>query len=80
MLVRGATPDPAPFRLFVRALTPFLLAQWLLLIVILLAPALVHVGENARSVTRLPEAPVSSDEINRRLLDMIPLPEPPQFR
>ncbi|MGB2657973.1 MAG: TRAP transporter large permease subunit, partial [Pseudolabrys sp.] len=38
MMVRGATKDPAPFRPFVRALVPFLAAQWLLLVVVLLVP------------------------------------------
>lgn len=47
MMVRDAAKNPAPFRLFVKALFPFLLAQWLLLIVVLLVPELVHVGENA---------------------------------
>ena len=31
MMVRGAAKNPAPFRPFVKALVPFLLAQWMLL-------------------------------------------------
>ena len=58
MMVRGAAKNPAPFRPFVRALVPFLLAQWLLLIVVLLVPKLVHFGENAAASSR---APVGAD-------------------
>ena len=74
MMVRGAAKNPAPFRLFVRALIPFLLAQWMLLIVVLLVPKLVHIGENAAESTRAPAAPVSNEEINRRLREMVPPP------
>jgi TRAP-type mannitol/chloroaromatic compound transport system permease large subunit len=42
MKVRGAASNPAPFRSFLRALSPFLLTQWLLLIVVLMALRLVH--------------------------------------
>jgi tripartite ATP-independent transporter DctM subunit len=76
MMVRGAARNPAPFRLFVRALVPFLLAQWILLIVVLTIPKLVHVGENAAENTRAPTAPVSNEEIDRRMREMLgPPPE-----
>jgi len=74
MMVRGAAKNPAPFRPFVRALVPFLLAQWMLLIVVLLVPKLVHIGENAAESTRAPAAPVSNEEIDRRMRDMLPPP------
>jgi tripartite ATP-independent transporter DctM subunit len=74
MMVRGAAKNPAPFRPFVRALIPFLLAQWMLLIVVLLVPKLVHIGENAAESTRAPAAPVSSEEIDRRMREMLPTP------
>src|SRR5471030_3280198 len=74
MMVRGATKSPAPFRAFVRALMPFLVAQWMLLILVLLVPKLVHIGENAASSTRNLAAPVSREEIDKRLRDMIPSP------
>ena len=74
MMVRGAAKNPAPFRPFVRALVPFLLAQWMLLIVVLLVPKLVHIGENAAESTRAPAAPVSSEEIDRRMREMLPPP------
>ncbi len=76
MMVRGAARNPAPFRPFVRALVPFLLAQWMLLIVVLLVPKLVHIGENAAESTRAPAAPVSNEEIDRRMREMLaPPPE-----
>jgi tripartite ATP-independent transporter DctM subunit len=79
MMVRGATKNPAPFRPFLKALVPFLLAQWMLLIVVLLTPKLVHIGENAADSTRAPAAPVSQKDIDKRMLEMVPppaLPEP----
>jgi tripartite ATP-independent transporter DctM subunit len=70
MMVRGVAKNPAPFRPFVRAVIPFLLAQWLLLLIVLLVPKLVHIGENADSISRA--APVSDEEINKRLQQMMP--------
>jgi TRAP-type mannitol/chloroaromatic compound transport system permease large subunit len=72
MLVRGAAHKPAPFRAFVRALMPFLLAQWLLLLLVLLVPKLIHIGENAASSSRNLATPVSKEEIDKRLREMIP--------
>ncbi len=72
MMVRGATKHPAPFGAFLRALMPFLVAQWMLLVLVLLVPKLVHVGENAAANTRNLPAPVSNEEIDKRLRDMIP--------
>jgi tripartite ATP-independent transporter DctM subunit len=70
MMVRGAAKNPSPFRPFVRALLPFLVAQWLLLVVVLLVPQLVHVGENAGNVSRAPT--VSNEEIDKRMREMLP--------
>ena len=78
MMVRGVLKEPVALRPFVRALMPFLLAQWLLLGAVLLVPALVHVGESAADRTRTPLVPVSDQEINRRLEEMLPpVPELP---
>jgi TRAP-type mannitol/chloroaromatic compound transport system permease large subunit len=77
MMVRGAAVKPAPFPAFIRALVPFLLAQWLVLGLVLTAPRLVHIGENAADITRAPAKPLSSEEMNRRLDEMIPLPPLP---
>jgi len=74
MMVRGATRKPAPFGGLVRALIPFLLAQWLVLGLVLAFPQLVHVGERAATVSRAPATPLSTEDVNRRLNEMIPLP------
>jgi TRAP-type mannitol/chloroaromatic compound transport system permease large subunit len=74
MMVRGAASKPAPFGPFVRALLPFLLAQWLVLIAVLMLPGLVHLGEKAADVTRAPAKALSPEETSKRLNDMIPLP------
>jgi TRAP-type mannitol/chloroaromatic compound transport system permease large subunit len=67
MMVRGAAVKPAPFGAFVRALLPFVLT----------VPALVHVGEKAADNTRAPAKPLSIEEMNKRLDEMIPLPPLP---
>jgi tripartite ATP-independent transporter DctM subunit len=75
MMVRGALKEPVPFRLFIRALWPFLAAQWLLLLLVLFVPQLTHLGQSAGDGSRLPAAPMSDEEYNRRLNEMIKLPE-----
>lgn len=75
MMVRGVLKEPVPFRLFVRALAPFLAAQWLLLLLVLLFPQLTHIGQSAADRSRLPAAPMSDAEYARRLNEMIKLPE-----
>ncbi len=77
MMVRGAVKNPASFGPFVRALAPFLAAQWVLLVVVLTVPKLVHFGENVANNSRAPASPVSNDEIEKRLRDMLPMPSPP---
>ena len=77
MMVRGAARRPAPFGAFVRAVAPFLVAQWLVLLLVLTTPALIHLGEKAADVSRAPAAPLSQQEIDKRLNDMIPLPPMP---
>ncbi len=74
MMVRGAARDPAPFRPFVRALVPFLAAQWLLLGAVLAFPSLVHVGLRPEDVTRAPQHELSSEELAKKLREMVPLP------
>ena len=44
MMVRGVLKEPVAFRPFVRALAPFLAAQWLLLLLVLLVPQLTRLG------------------------------------
>jgi TRAP-type mannitol/chloroaromatic compound transport system permease large subunit len=78
MMVRGALKEPVAFRSFVRALAPFLAAQWLLLLLVLLFPQLTHIGQSADESSRLPPVPMSDEEFSKRLNEMIKLPEPPE--
>jgi tripartite ATP-independent transporter DctM subunit len=75
MMVRGVLKEPVAFRLFLRALAPFLAAQWLLLLLVLLFPQLTHIGQSAGDRSRLPAAPMSDAEYAKRLNEMIKLPE-----
>ena len=79
MMVRGAVKPPAPFPAFIRALAPFLIAQWLLLVLVLFVPGLVHLTDTTADMTRGPVTVMPEDEINKRLRDMLPPPpdEPP---
>lgn len=75
MMVRGVLKEPVAFRPFLRALAPFLAAQWLLLLLVLLFPQLTHIGQSAADRSRLPAAPMSDAEYAKRLNEMIKLPE-----
>ena len=72
MMVRGTLRYRGTLAALTRALMPFLLAQWLVLAVVLFVPGLVHIGENAADRTRALKAPVSNEELNRRLDNMLP--------
>jgi tripartite ATP-independent transporter DctM subunit len=74
MMVRGVLKEPVAFRAFVRALAPFLAAQWLLLLLVLLFPQLTHLG-SADDSSRAPAPPLSDEEFHKRLNEMIKLPE-----
>jgi tripartite ATP-independent transporter DctM subunit len=76
MMVRGVLNEPVAFRPFMRALAPFLAAQWLLLLLVLFFPQLTHLGRPADDRSRLPAATLSDDEFSKRLNEMIKLPEP----
>ena len=79
MMVRGTAKPPAPFHPFVKALLPFLLAQWLLLILVLFVPRLVHLTDRPGESTRAPAVQLTPEEIDKRFNDMLPpLPEPPR--
>ena len=78
MMVRGVLKEPVAFRSFVRALAPFLAAQWLLLLLVLFFPQLTHLGQSVDDRSRLPSLPMSNEEFNKRLNEMIKLPEPEQ--
>ena len=76
MMVRGVLREQVSFRAFLRALAPFLAVQWLLLLLVLLFPQLTHPGKLPDDSSRLPPAALSDEEFNRRLNEMIRLPEP----
>jgi TRAP-type mannitol/chloroaromatic compound transport system permease large subunit len=76
MMVRSVLKEPVAFRSFVRALAPFLVAQWLLLLLVLFFPQLTHMGQSSDDGSRLSAEPLSNEEFNRRLNEMIKLPEP----
>ncbi len=78
MMVRGTAKPPAPFRAFVKALVPFLIAQWLLLILVLFVPRLVHLADNPADLSRNPAKTMPADEIDKRFREMLPpLPDDP---
>jgi tripartite ATP-independent transporter DctM subunit len=72
MMVRGTLQYRDTLARLTRALMPFLLAQWIVLGVVLFVPGLVHIGQNAADRTRALQAPVSNEELNRKLQDMLP--------
>jgi tripartite ATP-independent transporter DctM subunit len=77
MMVRGNFKENISFSALARAFSPFLLAQWVVLAIVLCAPQLVHIGEKAADTSRTPLVPLSDQEINRRFEQMMPkLPEP----
>jgi hypothetical protein len=76
MIVRGTLKPAAPFGQFVRALAPFLVAQWLLLAAVLLFPRMVHLLDNGKITTRGTVDTLSKEELDRRFNEMIVLPPP----
>ena len=62
MMVRGVLKEPVAFRALLRALAPFLAAQWLLLVVVLAFPQLTHTGQSAAD-SHAPD-PMSDDQIS----------------
>ncbi|WP_027527013.1 TRAP transporter large permease subunit [Bradyrhizobium sp. Ec3.3] len=72
MMVRGVLREQVAFRPFLRALAPFLAAQWLLLLVVLFVPQLTRLGLSPEAATRAPAVPLSDEEYNKRLREMLP--------
>lgn len=75
MMVRGTLGKAIEFRAMVRALVPFLVAQWALMIATLLLPQITHVGENVADRSRKPTVPMSDQDIDQRLRDMLAPPD-----
>jgi tripartite ATP-independent transporter DctM subunit len=83
MMVRGVLKETVTVGALTRALVPFLLAQWAVLAIVLAVPQLTHVGEKAGAATRMPEQPLSKEELNRRIEELLPPPPdvpPPKIR
>jgi tripartite ATP-independent transporter DctM subunit len=76
MMVRGVLKEHVGFRDFLRALAPFLAAQWLLLLAVLFFPQLTHPGKPPEGDSRPTPAALSDEEFKRQLNEMIKLPEP----
>jgi tripartite ATP-independent transporter DctM subunit len=76
MMARGVLKEQVSFPALVRALAPFLAAQWLLLLVVLFFPELTHLGRTEND-TRAPAASMSDAEFNKKLQEMIKIPDLP---
>jgi TRAP-type mannitol/chloroaromatic compound transport system permease large subunit len=75
MMVRGTLRYAGSLGALVRALFPFLIAQWLVLAAVLLVPQLAHLGEKPGDRTRVTPT-LSSEELNRRMDQMLtPIPD-----
>ena len=74
MMVRGVLKGAVAMGALTRALLPFLVAQWTVLGIVLIAPQLTHLGEKAGDATRAPERPLSKEELNRRIEELLPPP------
>jgi tripartite ATP-independent transporter DctM subunit len=73
MMVRGTLRYAGSLGPLMRALFPFLIAQWLVLATVLLVPQLAHIGEKE---TKRETPNLSTEEINRRMQDMLtPIPD-----
>jgi hypothetical protein len=76
MMVRGTLKESVRLGALVGALAPFLLAQWSVLAVVLVAPQLVYLGEKPEDRMRTPETSLSPPDLDERLRQMVPVPSP----
>ena len=75
MMVRGTLRYTGALGPLIRALLPFLIAQWIVLATVLLVPQLAHIGEKESDRTRVTPK-LSTEEINKRMQDMLtPIPD-----
>lgn len=74
MMIRGTLKEAVPTGALVRALVPFLVAQWTVLGIVLFAPQLTHLGEKAGEASRAPERPLSKEDLDRRIEELLPPP------
>src|SRR5215468_5954683 len=71
MMTRTVLKQTIPFPALLRALLPYLFAQAVLLLAVLLVPQLTHIGEGAGDSSRKPPT-MSNQELQKRFEQMIP--------
>ena len=74
MMLRGTLKQAVPLGPLVRALAPFLIAQWTVLAVVFAMPSIVHLGEPPGDRLRTAPTLVSPQDIDKRLREMIAPP------
>jgi tripartite ATP-independent transporter DctM subunit len=74
MMARTALRESLPIHTIARAVAPFLLAQLVVLALVLAFPALVHLRDTPDAGTRTLAAPVSEQEVQRRMQEMMQPP------
>lgn len=72
MVTRASSGDRVPALALVKAMLPYILAQWALTIAVLLIPALVHFGAPYQSPPR--PGPATEGDVGRMLEALPPLP------
>jgi TRAP-type mannitol/chloroaromatic compound transport system permease large subunit len=70
MMTRTVLKAPLEFVALLRSLLPFLLAQWALLVAVLLLPALAHPGQTEADRSRKPPD-INQEELDRRIQQML---------
>ncbi|HXX84843.1 MAG TPA: TRAP transporter large permease subunit [Casimicrobiaceae bacterium] len=80
MMTRTVLRASIEFLALLRSLLPFLLAQWALLIAVLLLPSLAHIGQTEADRSRKPPD-IPAEELDRRIQQMLaPEPEAPSTK
>jgi len=74
MMARTALRESLPIHTIARAVAPFLVAQLVVLALVLAFPALVHLRDTPGANTRTLSVPVSDEEVERRLQEMLAPP------
>jgi hypothetical protein len=77
MMARSALAQKAPIRQLARALAPYLAAQLVVLVLVVLLPGLAHLAQPKGSDAPLVEK-VDDETARKRFNDMLKLPPPPE--
>jgi TRAP-type mannitol/chloroaromatic compound transport system permease large subunit len=77
MMTRGVLGSAVPPATFARALLPYLAAQILVLLLALGYPRLVHLLEPPNAQSRGQLTPLTTEDVEDRLRQMLPAPNPP---